>query len=104
MKPIFLLITFLILTGVSVLPANPFASKFAKMKEKPTKLLAELTYKGYASIHRKYFAIIELDDKQYTLVVGDRLEGRTILRIRPQYLRYQIKDKIYQVPITTTYQ
>jgi hypothetical protein len=82
------------------LSANPFANNLGKVinkKEDPKTI--DLAFKGYAIMENQRFAIIQMNNQQHTLKIGEFLGKIKIIRFSVDALYYQIGSHVYRAPI-----
>jgi len=82
------------------LPANPFANNMGKVmtkKEDPKTMV--LSFRGYAIMENQRFAVIQVNNQQHTLKIGESLGKIKIIRFSVDALYYQIGSHVYRAPI-----
>ena len=93
LKNYFLLFLILLIASSSIL-ANPFSSKlYSKPIINKEKQIENISYKGYFFMEQRKFAIIEIENKQFSMKEGDKEGSFRLIKIKDNGIIYSYKGK-----------
>lgn len=92
-----ILVVFAFLTTTVVVNGNPFQCKIPPKPEGRKRIRKhDIVYKGYVIIDNNFFALVEIDQKDYEVQAGDEIKGYKIIAVSKGDLRYSFKEKTYR--------